>query len=300
MLHVNRRTALGLGIGVASVGLFGAVAMAALAPEEGPATSAVVGPLTSAAVEGARGDKLKALLDGLVQKGVITQQQEDTILATARGAVAANPKVQAVLRDFIGASAQYLGVSEKTLRAKLPGTTLAAVAAATSGKDPAGLVAAVTTAANADIDKALSGKKITEDQAAKLRSDLGARVGAFVDRTWPAKPTAPSVTASNVRGFLGDLLRAGQAYLGVAPADVRAQLGTGKSLGDIANATNGKSRDGLVAALTAAANARVDEAAANKKLTPEQAATLKAKIAHEVATFVDRKATTRPRSTTKP
>ncbi len=48
-----------------------------------------------------------------------------------------------------------------------------------------------------------------------------------------------------------DLMTAAAAYIGIAAADLKTQLATGKSLTDIAVA-NGKTRDGLIAALVAA------------------------------------------------
>ena len=47
------------------------------------------------------------------------------------------------------------------------------------------------------------------------------------------------------------IMPAAATYIGIAPADLKTQLAAGKSLADIAVA-NGKTRDGLVAALTAA------------------------------------------------
>src|SRR5205085_12694396 len=111
------------------------------------------------------------------------------------------------------------------------------------------------------------------------------------DRTWPTKPAAaPRAALPNVKAFLGDMLQTARDYLGgVTLKDVTSAMRSGKSLGDIAN-DKGKSRDGLVAALTTAANTRIDKAVADNKLTADQAATLKTKVAAEIATFVDRKA----------
>jgi hypothetical protein len=106
-----------------------------------------------------------------------------------------------------------------------------------------------------------------------------------------------------VKSFLGDLLTAARDYLGgVTLQDVTTAMRSGKSLGDIAN-DKGKSRDGLIQALTTAANARIDQAVASNKITADQAATLKSKVAAEITAFVDRKhpakATTASGSTTK-
>jgi hypothetical protein len=252
------------------------------------------------------GDKLKRILEGLRQKGVITQAQEDAILAAAKDARAAAKPVRTakVVRDLLGESAKYLGLAQKDLVAKLPGTSLGKIADATPNKSTSGLVAALSLAANADIDKALSDKKITDDQAKKLRDGLASEINRFVDRTWPTKPAiAPRALGSNVRAFLGDMLQTARDYLGgITLQEVTTAMRGGKSLGDIAN-DKGKSRDGLIAALTTTANRRIDKAVADKQLTAEQATTLKTKVAAEIAKFVDRKAPAKPatsnRTTTK-
>jgi DNA-binding phage protein len=154
-----------------------------------------------------------------------------------------------------------------------------------------------------NITKALTEKKITDEQATKLRDGLAANINTFVDRTWPAKPAAaPRASVPKVKAFLGDMLETAREYLGGATLrEVTAAMRSGKSLGEIAN-ERGKGRDGLVAALTLAANARIDKAVAENRLTADQAATLKAKVTAEIETFVDRnhpaKSTTN-RTTTK-
>jgi hypothetical protein len=304
MKTMRQKLMLAGALGVGSVALFGAAAFGAFGPDASASLESVVAPAASAVMGVDKtGDRLKQLLDGLVQKGVITQQQEDAILAAAKDATAKQVRTVKVVRDFVGESAKYLGLAPKDLVAKLPGTTLGAIADATPTKSKAGLVTALSVAANDDITKALADKKITDDQAKKLRDGLAAEINTFVDRTWPTKPvTAVRPIVPNVRSFLGDMLQTARDYLGgVTLQDVTTAMRSGKSLGDIGN-DKGKSRDGLVAALTTAANANIDKAVASNKLTADQAATLKTKVAAEIATFVDRKApakTTTNTTTTK-
>ena len=304
MKTMRQKLMLAGALGVGSVGLFGAAALGAFGPDASAGVVSTVAPAASALMGADKtGDKLKQLLDGLVGKGVITQQQEDAIVAAAKDAVAKQVRTAKVVRDFVGEAATYLGLAPKDLAAKLAGTTLGKVADGTPNKSKAGLVTALSVAANADITKALSDKKITDDQAKKLRDGLAAEINTFVDRTWPTKPAvAPRAVVPNVKAFLGDMLQAARDYLGgVTLQDVTTAMRNGKSLGDIA-ADKGKTRDGLVLTLTTAANANIDKAVASNKLTAEQAATLKTKVAAEIATFVDRKApakTTTNRTTTK-
>jgi polyhydroxyalkanoate synthesis regulator phasin len=287
-------------LGVGSVGLFGAAALGAFGPDASTNLASAVVPAASAVMgEDRTGDKLKQLLDGLVQKGVITQQQEDAIIAAAKDATAKQVRTAKVVRDFLGESAKYLGLAQKDLVAKLPGTTLAKIADATANKSKAGLVAALSVAANDDITKALTDKKITDDQAKKLRDGLATEINTFVDRTWPTRsPAAPRAVVPNVKAFLGDMLQTARDYLGgITLQDVTTAMRGGKSLGDIA-IDKGKSRDGLVQVLTTAANANIDKAVANNRLTAEQATTLKTKVAAEIATFVDRKTPAKTNRTT--
>lgn len=72
--------------------------------------------------------------------------------------------------------------------------------------------------------------------ATQLAAQLGADPVALAD--------------NGLRGG-ADLMSAAATYIGITAADLRTQLGAGKSLADIAVA-NGKTRDGLIAALTAA------------------------------------------------
>ena len=300
MAGIGKKVALAVTAGVASVGLFGAAALGAFGPDASATVVSAVAPTASAVLgEDKAGDKLKQILDGLVQKGVITQQQEDAILAAAKDATTKIVRTAKVVRDYLGESAKYLGMDAKDLVSKLPGTSIGKIADSTPGKSKGGLVAALSTAANDDITKALADKKITEDQATKLRGGLAAEIATFVDRTWPARPAvAPRPVVPNVRSFLGDLLGTARDYLGgVTLQDVTAAYRSGKSLGDLAN-EKGKGRDALVAALTNAASTRIDKAVADNKLTAEQAASLKTKVATEIASFVDKKYPPKPVTTT--
>src|SRR5438132_361196 len=182
-MRIHRKLAIAAGAGVAGLGLFGMVAFAAFAPDTGGGTRAFVAPTgAQSAVEKPKPqDKLKDLLDGLVAKGVITQTQETTILAAVNDR-SPRAKVEAVLRDFLSTSAQYLGLSPKELQAKLPGTSLAAIADGTNGKNRAGLVAALSLAGNAQIDQAASDKKLTADQTKTLKDKVAAEIATFVDR----------------------------------------------------------------------------------------------------------------------
>ena len=290
----RHRIAYGIAAGIASVGLFGAVALAAFAPVTHSSVDSLVDPITTAAASDKR-EGFKKLLDGLVAKGVITQAQEDAILAAI--AQAKPVRTEAVLKDLFEAAAQYLGMSARDLKEKLPGKSLAQIANATSGKNRDGLVAALTAAANADIAKALADGRITQDQAAKLRDGLAGRIASLVDRVVPERPGRGEGRGKkdhepNTRAFLGNLVETTARYFEMTPAQLRTALAGGKSLGELADSTPGKSRADLASVLTATANTRIDQAVNDKKLTPEQAKSLKDRVAAEIAKFLDSKAAT--------
>ncbi|HEV2249985.1 MAG TPA: hypothetical protein VGT60_05720 [Candidatus Limnocylindria bacterium] len=107
-----------------------------------------------------------------------------------------------------------------------------------------------------------------------------------------SKPVRPNVP--KVRSFIGDVVKTTSQYLGVDRRTLVTELRAGKSLAELANAAPGKSAQGLIDTLTAAADGKVDRAVAANRLTTEQAATLKPKIAAEITTVVDRSFTKRP------
>src|SRR3989442_1755631 len=122
-------------------------------------------------------------------------------------------------------------------------------------------------------------------------------ITSLVDRTWPTRPT-PAGRAPNLKSFLGEMSMTAQTFLGLSATDIATVLRNGQSLGELANATKPNGRDGLIAALTLSANTRIDKAAADKKITTDQATTLKSKVGAAITTFVDRKFPVR--SSTKP
>ena len=99
-----------------------------------------------------------------------------------------------------------------------------------------------------------------------------------------AKPRAAKVQQ---RG----LLPAAAAYLGVTPVALRTELGSGKSLAQVATA-KGKSVDGLKTALVAAIKTRVDAAKAAGKLD----ATRAARLLERAPRLVERMVNAKPRA----
>lgn len=93
----------------------------------------------------------------------------------------------------------------------------------------------------------------------------------------------------DVHRLLGDSLRSAVAYLGLDRRAVQEQVRSGKSLADIAAATPARSTEGLLAAIGAPANTKLDELRAQGKLTEEQVSKLKQQIAAAAAKIADAK-----------
>jgi hypothetical protein len=179
----------------------------------------------------------------------------------------------------IAAAASYLGLTPAQLRADLEtGKTLAQVADATPGKSADGLVAALTAAAKAKLDALVARGKLTAAQETALLDRLGKRIDALVHR--------PHVAARAAKSLYEAAVRVAAGYLGLTPARLRADLKSGKTLAQIADATPGKSADGLVAALTVAVKAKLDAAVAAGKLTAAQESALLAGASAAIAAAV--------------
>ena len=84
----------------------------------------------------------------------------------------------------------------------------------------------------------------TSATAAAAQPSVGAQLAAQLG-------TNPGTLADNGPKGGADLITAAATYIGISAADLRTQLASGKSLTDVAVA-NGKTRDGLIAALVAA------------------------------------------------
>jgi hypothetical protein len=291
----SKKVLLAAGAGALTAALLGGAALAAFAPASYDPVTRVEAEIGTAAPANSGTDKLKAVLDALAAKGVITAAQVDAIIAALADA---EPKrdagaIKRIYANFLEESARYLGLTIADLKTKLPGTSLGAIADSTAGKSRAGLVAELLTRVNAAIDRSLAASSITKEQADKARAEAPGHIAKLVDNVYERRPAPKTTTrAPKVAAFVGDVFAAGRDYLGLSRTDLVKALGEGKSLADIANATPGKSRDGLVTQLTAAANVKIDQAATGGKISAEQAAALKAQIGTAVTALVDRKGPT--------
>lgn len=195
-----KKLALGAGAAILTSGLIGGAAFAALAPVTPTATATVVEPgLAATAVDEARKPGgLKAILDKMVADNKISQTQADQILAAVKDAEASKPRpdhagsAKGVLGDLVKTASEYLGLDAKALATQLhSGKSLGEIAGSTTNKSRDGLVAALTTAANAKIDAAVTAKKLTAEQATKLRAGLATHIAMAVDHKAGPRPEHP-------------------------------------------------------------------------------------------------------------
>ena len=179
--------------GVLGAGILGSAAMAAVPANISSGASAYDAPASVVLGErdpGRRAEVMTRVLQGLVEKGVITKDQAEQI---ARAFAAAAERkgedgergdhVKRFLGHAMKTSAEYLGLTGEQLKEQLKsGKSLAKIAATTPGKSRDGLIAALTNAAEAQIKAALEAGKITPAQAEEARTRLTVAIVKLVDR----------------------------------------------------------------------------------------------------------------------
>lgn len=141
----------------------------------------------------------------------------------------------------LDAAATYLGTTVDALRTQLAsGKTLAQIANATSGKSAQGVIDALVAAAKARI-------------GADAPSDLTQRITDMVNGVHDMD--GPGMGFGHHGG--GPELSVAATYLGITADQLRTQLQSGKTLAQIANATSGKSAQGLIDTLVTDAKTRI-------------------------------------------
>lgn len=166
--------------------------------------------------------------------------------------------------DLIAAAATYIGIPVADIRTQLrAGKSLTDIVVA-NGKTRDGLVAALVAASQQ-------------------------RISTFVDQKGLAGPGGfgGQKGEHGQRGLVGASDTAAATYLGVSPADLETKTDAGQSLAAIANATPGKSRDGLIQALVADATAKIEQAKTNGTITAAQATAIESALPTRIAARVD-------------
>src|SRR5438105_502762 len=162
--------------GMLGAGLLGGVAFAAIPTASDTVAASVAGTSAPTATDEQAKAKLKAVLDGLVTKGVITQAQEDAIVAALEPAAQGDhPKLREFVGDVLTESVDYIGLPAEAVKQQVQaGKSLGQIADQRPGKSRDGLVADLEAKADARIKAAVDAGKITADQAAQLRTKVDA------------------------------------------------------------------------------------------------------------------------------
>jgi hypothetical protein len=173
------------------------------------------------------------------------------------------------------------------------------------------LAAAPTTMEAVRTTTPATGTAVANDERGKAR--LKAALDALVAKNVITQAQEDAIIAAlsnhdtkdhpKLHELVGDVLKESVSYLGLPADQVKHDLGSGKSLGEIADATAGKSRDRLLMDLDAAAAQRIQAAVAAGTLTQAQADELTPKVDAAIVKIVDRKHAPKPATgttTTKP
>lgn len=164
------------------------------------------------------------------------------------------------------------------------------------GRDrhPCAGIAAVTAAASAHVDDVLTDLVaegiISQDQADTIQERLAepsapdAAAMPAADTSTPVRDRVArcAVLAANAQ----DLTQAVSDLIGLDATEIRARRADGESLAEIA-ATQGVSRDELIATIQIELEANLDEAEANGWITPEEHEERLANLADRIAALVD-------------
>jgi hypothetical protein len=191
-------------------------------------------------------------------------------------------------QDDLSIAASYLGLTESELQTTLrSGETMAQVANATDGKSADGLIDALVAAAKNHIAADVSSGRLTQSQADGILSGLKQHITARVNSTGP--PGGP-----HGRGGPHGGLGAAATYLGLSESDLMTKVQSGETLGEVADATAGKSKAGLIAALVADEKSHLTQAVEDGRLTQSQADDMAANSEARVTDLVNGNLPARP------
>ena len=161
---------------------------------------------------------------------------------------------------------------------------IAADAAGQLGVTTAQLTAAIKQAMTDQIEAQVTAGKLTKAQAAKIEARLAKDDAPLF--ALGGGPGGPGGGPGRHGGHGGHAsFDAAASYIGITAAELRTQLAAGKTLAAVATA-NGKTADGLKAALTASATKDINAAVAAGRLTQAEAdkilAALPTRLDHEI------------------
>jgi hypothetical protein len=210
----------------------------------------------------------------LVLAGGATAAVSATGTDRPRSAERARHSALGIGHRALTAAAAYLSISPTQLEGELrSGRSLRQIAEAIPGKSPTGLIEALIASRRQRLE-ALSAK-------------LPQRVRAQVDRQGrslrrPGARRAAGIAAPRLGA-------AAAGYLGISVHKLHAQLRTGRTLAEVAGATPGRSRAGLIDALVATKRQRIAARTAAGRLSRSQADRANARAEKVIEELVNRK-----------
>ena len=183
--------------------------------------------------------------------------------------------------SMLGVAATYVGLDKAALLTQLKaGKSLSEIAVA-QGKTSVGLVAALVAPAKLKLDAAVAAGNLSASQETTVLTRLTTKVSALVDKKVTAK--TPS---GKLRLGAQAILQPALTYLGLDFRGLVSQLVAGKTLAQVAVA-QGKTADGLVAAVVSAVKTKLDAQVTAGRITAAQETAFLAQVQTSVTAFVN-------------
>jgi hypothetical protein len=193
--------------------------------------------------------------------------------------------------DVITAAATCLSIpSVSTLTSDLAGGNTLAKEATAKGSSASALITCLVAAQTKVYDNEKAAGWITADQETALIASYTDAVTDLVNNGPPVPPGAP--------GGQNGPLQLAATYLGISVSDLQTDLKSGESLADVVGNTSGKTVDGLVQAMLAPTQSKLDAAVTAGTITSAQETAIVNRITTALTNFVNRKPDTSSSSST--
>jgi len=148
------------------------------------------------------------------------------------------------------------------------------------GVEPSELSAALENALENRVDEAVAAGRLTEEEGQALKERIGSEDAPLIFGGLRHHGHGPGI------GHFG-VVEDAAAYLGLSEGELRAALGEGTSLAEVAR-DEGKSVDGLIRSLTTSASERLAQAVEDNRLTQTQADRVKEDVKERITELVNR------------
>jgi hypothetical protein len=160
------------------------------------------------------------------------------------------------------------------------------------GIEPGALSDALKNAEKKQVDQAVAAGELTQEQGDAMKKAIDSGQAPLVGGGLGVGRDGGFGFGEHHRAFGGPGrafggLDAAATYLGLTTAQLQTDLENGQSLADVANAQQGKTVDGLVAAMVDAQKTKIDAAVTAGTLTQGQAAAIEANLTQRVTDMVN-------------